>query len=364
MSEQNQMAISPITAGLTGAVVGGAGGYFIKGLQPVQSEYKDVKNLLTMDADKFEPVKNAAKDVEGDLKTAYTTLEEGRRIVSSAGEELIKSQNTARAEMNAAIEKDLEKNLSGDDKTKFTDAIKTEKADLDAAQKTVTDKATELKTARADANSELAKKTAEFKKAYEDEVTAIKGKKDSGLGKDLAELEDKLAKETDATKKADIEKQIKAKNTEISKEALKKDTVANAQKAMREEKANIIKADDLKTNAKTLADKKKAYNEKLIASADEALKGTTAKKDGTALEQLKALIEEKKAILAKKVDDVKAEKAGKLMEDAKYKDLNVKGLLPKAKMWPAIIGAAALGLAGVALAYVVGPKNPTPTDVA
>ena len=371
MSEQNQMAISPVTAGLTGAAIGGIGNYFLGVGAAPKKGYKDAKELLTLEPDKFEKLKKEidASD-NNDAKIEFKKVEDGRKIVSSAGETLEKEQATARKEMNAAIEKDLEANLTGDAKTKFTDAVKTEKSELDAAQKTITDKAGELKTARADANSELAKKIAEFRKAYNDEVKAIK--KDSGLGKDLAELEDKLTKETDEAKKADIEKQIKAKNTEIAKEALKKDTVANAQKAMRDEKAKIIKADDLKTNANNLKTKKEAYNQKLVNSADEALKDVTAKKDGNALEKLKADINNWKTKLAEKVDDVKAKNIEALMSDdgvdgVKLKDLDTgkfKKFLPKAKAWPTVIAAAALGLAGVALAYMVGPKNETPADVA
>ena len=342
MSEQNQMAISPVTAGLTGAAIGGIGNYFLGVGAAPKKGYKDAKELLTLEPDKFEKLKKEidASD-NNDAKIEFKKVEDGRKIVSSAGETLEKEQAAARKEMNAAIEKDLEANLTGDAKTKFTDAVKTEKSELDAAQKTITDKAGELKTARADANSELAKKIAEFRKAYNDEVKAIKDKKDSGLGKDLAELEDKLTKETDAAKKADIEKQIKAK---------------------------IIKADDLKTNANNLKTKKEAYNQKLVNSADEALKDVTAKKDGNALEKLKALVEEKKAILAKKVEDAKNAKVDELVGDkGSLKDLDTgkfKKFLPKAKTWPIVIAAAALGLAGVALAYMVGPKNATPADVA
>ena len=193
MSEQNQMAISPVTAGLTGAAIGGIGNYFLGVGAAPKKGYKDAKELLTLEQDKFEKLKKEidASD-NNDAKIEFKKVEDGRKIVSSAGETLEKEQATARKEMNAAIEKDLEANLTGDAKTKFTDAVKTEKSELDAAQKTITDKAGELKTARADANSELAKKIAEFRKAYNDEVKAIK--KDSDLGKDLAELEDKLNK--------------------------------------------------------------------------------------------------------------------------------------------------------------------------
>lgn len=368
MSEQNSMAISPVTAGLTGAAIGGIGNYFMGvGAKP-EKGYKDAKELLTLENDKFEALKKKINDSDNaDAKAEFKKLEDGRVTVSTAGDTLVKEQATARKEMNAAIEKDLEANLTGDAKTKFADAVKKEKSELDAAKKAVTDKATELKTARADANSELAKKGAEFKKAYADEVKAIKDKTDSGLGKELKELEDSKAGKTGDELKA-IEDKIKAKNSEIAKEAMKKDTVTNAQKAMRDEKAKIVKAEDLKTNATTLGEKTKAYNEKLVSSADEALKETTAKKDGTVLEKLKALVEEKKAKLAENVDELKKTKADELVgEKGALKDLDTgkfKKFLPKAKMMPALIGAAVLGAAGVALAYIVGPKNETPADVA
>ena len=75
-----------------------------------------------------------------------------------------------------------------------------------------------------------------------------------------------------------------------------------------------------------------------------------------------------KETLAKKIDDVKASAADDLVgEKGALKDLDnskFSKFLPKAKMWPAIIAAGVLGAAGVALAYIVGPKNPTPQDVA
>ena len=137
---------------------------------------------------------------------------------------------------------------------------------------------------------------------------------------------------------------------------------------MQTEKHKILSADDAKTNATTLKSKQEAYNKKVVAAADEALTDVTAKSDGNTLEKLKHTIEEQKKILAKKAEDVKAEKAGKLVgEGGTLKDFDIKSikeLLPKAKGKAMAIGAAALGLAGVALAYIVGPKNGVPTDVA
>lgn len=52
----------------------------------------------------------------------------------------------------------------------------------------------------------------------------------------MKELEDSKAGKTGDELKA-IEDKIKAKNSEIAKEAMKKDTVTNAQKAMRDEKS-------------------------------------------------------------------------------------------------------------------------------
>ena len=52
--------------------------------------------------------------------------------------------------------------------------------------------------------------------------------------------------------------------------------------------------------------------------------------------------------------------------DSKYAKAfdKMKDLLPKTKMKAALIWGAIAAAAGVALAYIVGPKNPTPKDVA
>lgn len=136
MSEQNSMAISPVTAGLTGAQIGGIGNYFMGvGAKP-EKGYKDVKELLTLENDKFEALKKKINDSDNaDAKAEFKKLEDGRVTVSTAGDTLVKEQATARKEMNAAIEKDLEANLTGDAKTKFADAVKKEKSELDAAKK-------------------------------------------------------------------------------------------------------------------------------------------------------------------------------------------------------------------------------------
>ena len=363
MSEQNQMAISPVTAGLTGAAIGGIGNYFLGVGAAPKKGYKDAKELLTLESDKFEKLKKEidASD-NNDAKIEFKKVEDGRKIVSSAGETLEKEQATARKEMNAAIEKDLEANLTGDAKTKFTDAVKTEKEALTKAQN-------EYKTVgqeRTKAGTELAKAREDYKNKLTTKYNAIvNDKADGTLGKQLADLEASKADKT-GDELAKIEKDIKAKKAEIHAKALEDADVKAAADKLKAERKAVTTANKAKIEAVPTA--QEAYNQKLVNSADEALKDVTAKKDGTALEKLKALVEEKKAILAKKVEDAKNAEVEKLVgENGSLKDLDTgkfKKFLPKAKTWPIVIAAAALGLAGVALAYMVGPKNATPADVA
>lgn len=367
MSEQNQMAISPVTAGLTGAAVGGIGNYFLGVGAAPKKGYKDAKELLTLEPDKFEKLKKEidASD-NNDAKIEFKKVEDGRKIVSSAGETLEKEQATARKEMNAAIEKDLEANLTGDAKTKFTDAVKTEKEALTKAQN-------EYKTVgqeRTKAGTELAKAREDYKNKLTTKYNAIvNDKADGTLGKQLADLEASKAGKT-GDELAKIEKDIKAKKAEIHAKALEDAEVKTAAEKLKTERKAVTTANKAKIDAVPTA--QEAYNKKLVDSADEALKDVTAKKDGNALEKLKADINNWKTKLAEKVDDVKAKNIEALMSDdgvegVKLKDLDTgkfKKFLPKAKTWPTVIAAAALGLAGVALAYMVGPKNATPADVA
>lgn len=363
MSEQNQMAISPVTAGLTGAAIGGVGNYFLGVGAAPKKGYKDTKELLTLENDKFEELKKKIDASDNtDAKTEFKKLEDGRKIVSSAGDTLEKEQATARKEMNAAIEKDLEANLTGDAKTKFTDAVKTEKEALTKAQNEYKTVAQE----RTKAGTELAKAREDYKNKLTTKYNAIvNDKADGTLGKQLADLEASKAGKT-GDELAKIEKDIKAKKAEIHAEALKDGDVKAAADKLKAERKAVTTANKAKIEAVPTA--QEAYNKKLVESTDEALKDVTAKKDGNALEKLKALVEEKKAILAKKVEDAKNAEVDKLVgENGSLKDLDTgkfKKFLPKAKTWPTVIAAAALGLAGVALAYMVGPKNETPADVA
>ena len=367
MSEQNQMAISPVTAGLTGAAIGGIGNYFLGVGAAPKKGFKDTKELLTLEPDKFEELKkkiDASSNEEA--KTEFKKLEDGRKIVSSAGDTLEKEQAAARKEMNAAIEKDLEANLTGDAKTKFTDAVKTEKEALTKAQN-------EYKTVgqeRTKAGTELAKAREDYKNKLTTKYNAIvNDKADGTLGKQLADLEASKAGKT-GDELAKIEKDIKAKKAEIHAKALEDAEVKAAAEKLKTERKAVTTANKAKIDAVPTA--QEAYNKKLVDSADEALKDVTAKKDGNALEKLKADINNWKTKLAEKVDDVKAKNIEALMSDdgvdgVKLKDLDTgkfKKFLPKAKTWPTVIAAAALGLAGVALAYMVGPKNTTPADVA
>ena len=363
MSEQNQMAISPVTAGLTGAAIGGIGNYFLGVGAAPKKGYKDAKELLTLEPDKFEELKkkvDASSNEEA--KTEFKKLEDGRKIVSSAGDTLEKEQATARKEMNAAIEKDLEANLTGDAKTKFTDAVKTEK---DALTKAQNDYAT-VGQERKKAGTELAKAREDYKNKLTTKYNAIvNDKADGTLGKQLADLEASKAGKT-GDELAKIEKDIKAKKAEIHAKALEDAEVKAAAEKLKTERKAVTTANKAKIDAVPTA--QEAYNKKLVDSADEALKDVKANKDGSAIEKLKALVEEKKAILAKKVEDAKNAEVDKLVgENGSLKDLDTgkfKKFLPKAKTWPIVIAAAALGLAGVALAYMVGPKNATPADVA
>ncbi len=356
MSEQNSMAISPVTAGLAGAAIGGVGNYFLDvGAKP-EKGYRDTKELLTLPNDKFEALKKKIDDSDNDgAKTEFKKLEDGRVTVTAAGDELVKSQNEAKKAMPAAIEKAV---ADG----KISVEAKAEKDALDEVTGKVKKVADDLKAARKDANSDLAKAIAEYRKKYDEAV--------EGLSKELKELEGSKAGKT-GDELAKIEKDIKAKKNAISKKALENNDVKTAQTAMRDKKKAIFNA-EAETNAKAVNGKKDAYRNKLVENleSNDTYKNATANKDAAdgTIEKLKHQIAEWKETLAKKADDVKGKAADELIgENGKLKDLDTgkfKKFLPKAKMMPALIGAAILGAAGVALAYIVGPKNQTPTDVA
>lgn len=364
MSEQNQMAISPVTAGLTGAAIGGIGNYFMGVGASPKKGYKDTKELLTLKDDEFKKLADKINEKGSEeAKTEFKKLEDGRVTVSKAGDSLVKEQKVARQEMNAAIEKDLEANLTGDAKTRFADAVKEEKKALDDANKAYSDVGKE----RTKTGTKLADARADYKTKLLAKYNEIANDKANGLGKELADLEASKAGKS-GEELAKIEKDIKAKKADIHAKALEDKDVKAAADKLKEERKAVTASTKAGEKATAVETAKTKYNEKLVASADEALKDTTAKKDGTVLEKLKALIEEKKAKLAESVDELKAKKADELVgEKGALKDLDTgkfKKFLPKAKMVPALIGAAALGLVGVALAYMVGPKNETPADVA
>ncbi len=368
MSEQNQMAISPVTAGLVGAVAGGGINYFAKiGAKP-QEGYRTTQELLTLENDKFEALK---QDIEAsdntEAKAEFKKLEDGRTTVSEAGDTLVKEQAKARTEMNAAIEADLEKNLTGDAKTKFEAAVKTEKEALAKSKTDVEALRAKMDTKAGTADAEVTAKRTKLKEAREAARKAITDKVDEGLGKELKDAQAELAAATTDEARKAAQAKVDAANVKIAKEVSGNAEVKAAKEALNVERKKVMTDDSLKP-FKERNTVRSNYDKKLVESADEALKDVTAKKDGSALEQLKAKIDGWKAKLAENVDELKKTKAGELVgEKGSLKDLDTgkfKKFLPKARLWPTVIAAAALGAAGVALAYIVGPKNPTPSDVA
>lgn len=378
MSEQNSMAISPVTAGLAGAAIGGIGNYVIGvGAKP-EKGYKDVKELLTLENDKFEALKKKIEDSDNaDAKAEFKKLEDGRVTVSKAGDTLVKEQADARRDMTAAIE-DAVKNK------KITAGADAEKKALDEA----TDKVEDLRKKMggleiekdasgnitgvkhdAGENAEVKAKRDELKSAREKARKAITDKEDAGLGKELKEAKDELAKATTDDARKAAQAKIDATNVKIAKEVTENADVKKAKDALNVERKKVMTEDALKP-FKERNELRQKYSEKLVSSADDALKDVKADDkaaDGT-LEKLKSQIEGWKKKLTESVDDLKKTKAEELVgEKGALKDLDTgkfKKFLPKAKMIPALIGAAVLGAAGVALAYIVGPKNETPADVA
>lgn len=378
MSEQNSMAISPVTAGLAGAAIGGIGNYVIGvGAKP-EKGYKDVKELLTLENDKFEALKKKIEDSDNaDAKAEFKKLEDGRVTVSKAGDTLVKEQADARRDMTAAIE-DAVKNK------KITAGADAEKKALEEA----TDKVEDLRKKMggleiekdasgnitgvkhdAGENAEVKAKRDELKSAREKARKAITDKEDAGLGKELKEAKDELAKATTDDARKAAQAKIDATNVKIAKEVTENADVKKAKEALNVERKKVMTEDALKP-FKERNELRQKYSEKLVSSADDALKDVKAddKAAKNTLEYLKSQIEGWKKKLTESVDDLKKTKAEELVgEKGALKDLDTgkfKKFLPKAKMIPALIGAAVLGAAGVALAYIVGPKNETPADVA
>lgn len=393
MSEQNQMAISPVTAGLAGAAIGGTAGALIKPLQPINKDYKDVKTLLTMEQDKFEKISKPADDATQEIKDNYKTIEDGRKKISEAGDEF--QRNTiepAKTEYETEL-----KNKYGSE-PEFADGT------FKHNDKTIT----ELETAYNNAvsavkvNEDADVKTAQ--KAYDDAVNAVKvdedaavktaqGELDTAKAKvdvsaekgELTQLQNQLSAETDAAKKADIQKQIDAKQAEIDAKITNDADVKAKNTALENaKKAAVDNNADVKAKSKDLENAKKAALEKNndVSTAKKALEEAKTDRLTKMEEKLKtaANAETDKTNgplnkLLKKIDDAKAKmgekfdagkKAAELMNDSKYGTAaeKIKGLLPRGKWTAAGWGAVALGAAGVALAYIIGPKNETPTDVA
>lgn len=367
MSEQNSMAISPVTAGLTGAAIGGFGNYFMGvGAKP-EKGYQDVKELLTLENDKFEALKKKIEDSDNaDAKAEFKKLEDGRTTVSSAGDALVKEQADAKKKMSADIEQAVKDGkITAADTTAETNELNTAKTELTEAKKPLTEALADtadgkLGDLKAKAKSELAEAV------KQDKIDALKADE----SKQSQELKDLIAKEkaeTDAAKKAELGKKVDAQAKKDIIAGLKNDENSALRKYQAEVKK--VNTDDVKTAVKGKAEavqtKKTAVFNKQVSEAEKAI-GENPTDD--TLKALKKTIADTKALLEKKVDDIKKAEVDKLVGDnGTLKDLDMgkfKKFLPKAKMIPALIGAAVLGAAGVALAYIVGPKNETPADVA
>lgn len=366
MSEQNSMAISPVTAGLVGAAAGGIGNYFLGvGARP-EKGYQDVKELLTLEKDKFEALK---KDIEASddaaAKEAFKKLEGGRVTVSQAGDQLVKDQTDAKNKMHTDIQQAVNDGKITVDTTAETNAFNSAKGELDNAKKPLTDALADtadgkLGKLKADAKAEIDAATTQ------DKIDALKADET----KQSQELKDLIAKEkaeTDVTKQAELGKKVDAQ--------AKRDLVANLKNdensALRKYQAKLreVITDDLKSTikgkAETAKGKRTELNQKVVAEAERNI-GENPTDD--TLKALKKTIADTKALLEKKVDDIKKAEVDKLVAeggDCHGVDMGkFKKFLPKAKMIPALIAAGVLGAAGVALAYIVGPKNEVPTDVA
>ena len=298
MSEQNQLAISPVTAGVIGAGAGAAAGAFIPGMpfRNIKSEYANAQNLLTLEKDQFEKLK-PADDAAEEIKNTYDTFVSGRKEIAAAKEAA-----------EETLLKDLDTHFAGD--------------------------------------AELAK----------DKFTFGDDKKT------LAQLEDAVN-----TAKADAEV-VKAVN--------ENDAVKAAQKAVDELAADAT--DDVKNAAnKKLADAKAAAlaEQPKVKEAQQALDSANADRLTKMKNKIKTASEADgatdnvKALAKRAADGFDVNGKAKAMAeatDSKYAKAfdKMKDLLPKTKMKAALIWGAIAAAAGVALAYIVGPKNPTPKDVA
>lgn len=404
MSEQNQLAISPVVAGTTGAVAGLAGGYLIKPLQKINKDFAEAQNLLTMEADTFEKIK-PADDAEQAIKDQHDVFVKGREELDKQAKEHEKGlqahRETYATELKGssiASDPKFDKGTFKDgDKTisELETAVATEEGKIDAAKmaedadvktaQTAYDNARSAVKAEdiaADANVKNAQSAYDAKLAPE--VTRLEGEARAKADSALAQAEN-MPQGTDAEKAARQAKIDEAKAA-IKSEAAQVIKDSDEAKALRQaEQAFVDGRPEVKSAKEALTAAQDAYigKQPAVKTAREALK----KGEDARLAAIEAELRTKanaeagtdgplKTIL-KKVDDAKTkmaekfdktDKAKKMLEgtDNKYAKAfeKIKGLLPRNKWTNAIIGAAGLGLLGVALAYIVGPKNPVPTDVA
>ncbi len=335
MSEQNSMAISPVTAGIIGAGAGAIAGGTIKALQPKLSGYGDAKALLTMEKDSFEKISKPGDGAAEDIKTSYSTIEEGRKIISEAGDTLEKTNTEA-----------LEKHFEAESKFKLENFKHGEKG----KEKSIKELETEVKNAKdavkVDDNDDVKAK----QKALDDAKAKVDVKKETDALENA-----KKAVPAGATATPEQQKAIDDAQAALDKKIA--DGTKAEQEALDNAKKTVLDGDDnLKKAVKALddanAERTKQMKDALKAAAD----AETDKTNGAANKLLKQL--EEKFDAGKKADE--------LLKDTKYGTAfdKLKGLMPHSKWKGAAIGAAILGAAGVALAYIVGPKNQTPTDVA
>lgn len=300
MSEQNQLAISPVTAGVIGAGAGAAAGAFIPGMpfRNIKSEYASAQNLLTLEKDQFEKLK-PADDAADEIKNTYDTFVSGRKEIAVAKE----------AE-DAKLLTDLDTHFASDTELSRTAYKYGEGADA----KTLAQLEAAVNTAKADT---------EVIKAV-DENEAVKAAQ-----KEVSEL---AADATDEVKAAANKKLADAKAAALAEQPKVKD----AQQAL--DTANADRLTKMKNKIKTASEADGA-TDNVKALAKRAADGFDV--NGKA----KAMAEATDSQYAKAFD-------------------KMKDLLPKTKMKAALIWGAIAAATGVALAYIVGPKNPAPKDVA
>ena len=318
----------PSMAPILGLGAAGVGASFIPKLNPiVDSNYNDTAKLLTMGEDEFKVVADKAAELEnGEVKTAFTKVEDGRKVVSAAGDELIKEQRDAAKKLI-----DNTKEIMSETKVKdaVTGAVKDEKKALDDA---VTANYKDIKSAE---NKQAIK---DFKASLDKKISEIKNKTDDGLGK-------KLADAAEADKKTVMK--------EIREEAMKDENVKGLY-----EKIKML-TDDQKNAVKTARNN---YKTKFKSAIEEAIKDVEAKADGNKLQ--KAVAERKGLVekLSQSVADVKKAAVDKLVgEGGALKDFNlkeIKSILPKSKLKGGLLlGGIGLAVGALISLFTGGNKN-------